>query len=76
MGRVLGVVGGSAGVLSTIFAAGWAGVILIMATVVFVTGALCWVVNDADRPARLAMLLRACRPRAVRDPRRPPHQRR
>jgi len=50
--------------------------LLPVSLLLFVTGALCWVVNDADRPARLAMLLRACRPRAVRDPRRPPHQRR
>jgi drug/metabolite transporter (DMT)-like permease len=80
MRRVLGTVGGSAGVLSTIFAAGWTGMILILAVVVVVTGALCWVIADAKRPARLAMLLRAWRtsapPTAARGPRRPPRQRR
>jgi hypothetical protein len=80
MRRVLGAIGGSTGVLSTIFATGWVGVILILAVVVVVTGALCWVIADAKRPARLAMLLRAWRtsapPSAVRRPHRPPRRRR
>jgi hypothetical protein len=59
MRRVVGAIG--TGVLSAIFAAGWTGVILILAVVVILTGAVCWVVADARRPARLAMLLRACR---------------
>jgi hypothetical protein len=61
MRRVIGAIGASTGVLSTLFAAGWTGVILILAVVVILTGAVCWVVADARRPARLAMLLRACR---------------
>jgi hypothetical protein len=61
MRRVLGAIGGSTGVLSTLFAAGWAGVVLILAVVVVLTCAVCWVVADAKRPARLAMLLRAWR---------------
>jgi hypothetical protein len=44
-----------------IVAEGWIGVALISATVILVTGAMCWVISDADRPARLAMLLRAWR---------------
>ncbi len=58
MRRVLGAVGTSTGVLSTVFAAGWTGVVLILAVVVVLTAAVCWVVADAERPARLAMLLR------------------
>ncbi|MGH2628457.1 MAG: hypothetical protein ACRDHY_17610 [Anaerolineales bacterium] len=80
MRRVLGTVGGSSGVLSAVFAAGWAGVVLILAVVLVLTGALCWILADAKRPARLAMLLRAWRtsapPRAVHRPPRPPRKRR
>jgi hypothetical protein len=61
MGRVLRAVGGGAGLLSTIFAAGWTGVILILSVVMILTAAVCWVIADAKRPARLAMLLRAWR---------------
>ena len=61
MRRILGPIGGSTGVLSTLFAAGWVGVVLILAVVVILTFAVCWVVADAKRPARLAMLLRAWR---------------
>jgi len=71
--RVLGAIGGSTGALSTIFAAGWIGVILILAVIMILTGAVCWVIADAKRPARLATLLRAWRasapPKAVRSPR-------
>jgi len=63
-GGFLGAVGASTGVLSTVFAAGWTGVVLILAVVVVLTGALCWVVADAERPSRLAMLLRAWRANA------------
>ena len=66
MRRVLGTVGASTGVLSTVFAAGWTGVVLILAVVVVLTGAVCWVVADAERPDRLAMLLRAWRANAPR----------
>lgn len=80
MRRVLGTVGGSTGVLSAVFAAGWASVVLILAVVVILTGALCWILADAKRPARLAMLLRAWRtsapPRALPGPRRTPRKRR
>jgi hypothetical protein len=80
MRRVLGAVGGGTGVLSAIFAAGWTGVILILAVVVVLTGAVCWVVADAERPARLAMLLKAWRtnvpPKATRGSNRPPRRRR
>jgi hypothetical protein len=55
-------IGSSTGVLSAIFAAGWTGVVLILAVVVIITVALCWVIADAERPARLAKLLKACRP--------------
>jgi hypothetical protein len=61
MQRIVGAIGGSTGVLSTIFAAGWTGVVLILAVVVILTVAVCWVVADAERPARLAILLKACR---------------
>jgi hypothetical protein len=79
MRRVLAAVGSSTGVLSTVFAAGWTGVVLILAVVVVLTGAVCWVVADAERPARLAMLLRAWRanasPKVVGDSRRRPRKR-
>jgi hypothetical protein len=74
MRRAVGAIGGSTSVLSTIFVAGRTGVILILTVVVIITAALCWVVADAERPARLAMLLKACRasppPKAAPQPRR------
>ncbi len=80
MRRVLGAVGTSTGVLSTLYAAGWTGVVLILAVVVVLTAAVCWVVADAERPARLAMLLKAWRanapPKAVRGSRRRNRKRR
>ena len=55
-------------------AAGWTGMVLILAVVVVLTAAVCWIVADAERPARLAMLLKAWRanapPKAVRGSRR------
>lgn len=80
MPRALGTLGSSSGVLSAVFAAGWAGVVLILAVVVVLTAALCWVLADAQRPARLAMLLRAWRmsapPKATRGRRQSSRERR
>jgi hypothetical protein len=66
--------GGSASLLSAILVAGWAAMVLILAAVMVLTGALCWVLADSKRPTRLAMLLKAWRsttpPNAVRTQRR------
>ncbi|HZN75662.1 MAG TPA: hypothetical protein VFC00_28860 [Micromonosporaceae bacterium] len=80
MRRVLAAVGSSTGVLSAVFVAGWTGVVLILAVVLVLTGAMCWVLADAERPARLAMLLSAWRasapPKAFRHSRLRTHKRR
>jgi hypothetical protein len=68
MRRVLGAISGSTGVLSALFAAGWTGVVLIITVVVILTAAVCWVIADAERPARLAMLLKAWRANAPPKP--------
>lgn len=74
MRRVVGAIGGTTGVLSTIFAAGWIGVVLILAVVLIVTGAVCWVLADDKRPARLTMLLRAYRANGSPKPLPPPRR--
>jgi hypothetical protein len=51
----------SGGVLTALLAAGWAGIAVTVAVVLVLTVAICWIVADADRPARLALLLTAWR---------------
>lgn len=47
--------------LSAALAMGWTAVTIAVAVVIVLTIALCWVVADADRPNRLALLLTAWR---------------
>ena len=58
--RVLDTTAGAT-VVSSILAIGWAGtlllVLLTLLLTVVLTIALCWVLADAERPARLALLL-------------------
>jgi hypothetical protein len=58
MRRVLAAGGGS-GLLGSLLAAGWVGAVL---------GALCWIVNDKDRPHRLALILVAWRDVEAKSP--------
>jgi hypothetical protein len=64
-------------VLSAALAMSWTAVTVTVAVVLVLTIALCWVVADADRPNRLALLLTAWRhgtpvpPRDTRKPRPP-----
>jgi hypothetical protein len=46
-------------VVSSILALGWAGALLLVLVTVVLTAALCWVLADAERPTRLALLLSA-----------------
>jgi hypothetical protein len=67
----------SATVLSITLAISWAAATVTVAVALGLTIALCWVVADADRPNRLALLLTAWRhgtpvpPRHTRKPRPP-----
>ena len=62
-------------VLSAALTMSWTAVTVTVAVVLVLTIALCWVVADADRPNRLALLLTAWRhgtpapPRHTRTPR-------
>jgi hypothetical protein len=58
--RIVGTTAGG-GVLTALLAEGWAGIAVAVAVVLVLTVAICWIVADADRPARLALLLTACR---------------
>jgi hypothetical protein len=58
----LGVAAGG-GVLSTLLTTGWAGAALLIAVVLVLVGAVCWVVNDPQRPDRLALLIATWRGR-------------
>jgi hypothetical protein len=58
--RGLSVAGGG-GFVTAIFAAGWAGIVIVSAVVVVLIAAVCWIVADEDRPARVALLVTAWR---------------
>jgi hypothetical protein len=60
--KIVGTTAGG-GFLSAALAAGWAGVAVVAVIVVVLTGAVCWVVADAERPGRLALLFTALRSR-------------
>jgi hypothetical protein len=47
--------------VSSLPAMGWSGVVALIGLVLVFAAVLCWVIADADRPARLALLLAACR---------------
>ena len=53
--------GGGGGLLASLLAAGWVGVVLGVVVVLVVVGAICWIVNDRDRPDRLVRILAAWR---------------
>jgi hypothetical protein len=42
-------------------AKGWTGITLAVVVIIVVVLAVCWIINDADRPKRLALLLVAWR---------------
>ncbi|MGH3923343.1 MAG: hypothetical protein ACRDTT_10815 [Pseudonocardiaceae bacterium] len=48
-------------VVSAVLAMSWAGVVIAVGVVIVLTIAVCWVLADADRPKRLALLLTAWR---------------
>lgn len=52
---------GASGALATLLAKGWTGIALAMAVIIVVVLALCWIINNPDRPERLALLLAAWR---------------
>jgi hypothetical protein len=66
MGRIVAAAGG-AGVLTALLAKSWAValalavVVVAVAVVLVAVGAMCWIVNDPDRPGRLALIMRAWR---------------
>jgi hypothetical protein len=59
------------GVLSSALA-GWPALLLLAVLGAMAIGAACWVLNDQDRPERLALLIRAYRDRSAHRPRRTP----
>lgn len=69
MRQALGITAGSGGLLSTLLAAGWTGVVLLGAVILTVVISICWVIADPERPKRLALLITATR--GGRSPRRP-----
>jgi hypothetical protein len=52
---------GMLGMLSAVVTAGWAGAALSVVIVVTLVGAVCWVINDQNRPERLALLIKSWR---------------
>lgn len=60
MGRIAAMAGGSA-VTSVVAAVGWPGLVLAAIVIVSVVLAICWVINDADRAARLCDVIREWR---------------
>jgi hypothetical protein len=59
--HALGVAAGGGGLVSALLAGGWIGVVLMAVVVLALVVAVCWVVADADRPARLALLITSWR---------------
>lgn len=66
MRPLLGAGGGA--VLTAFFAGGWIVGVVLIATILVVVGATCWIVSDRDRPQRLAIVLKALRPGAPEPP--------
>jgi predicted small integral membrane protein len=58
--RLAGATAGG-GVLATMLAAGWVGAAVLLGVALLLVGAVCWVIADPDRPARLALLFTAWR---------------
>jgi predicted small integral membrane protein len=49
------------GVLATVLATGWVGAATLLGVALLLVGAVCWVIADPERPARLALLFTALR---------------
>jgi hypothetical protein len=60
--RLIGTATGG-GVLGTVLTAGWVGGMVLIGVVVVLVGAVCWVLADPDRSARVALLVTAWRTR-------------
>jgi hypothetical protein len=58
--RAVATVSGG-GVIGVLAQAGWVGAVVLIGVVLVVVAAVCWVIADPDRPARLALLLMAWR---------------
>lgn len=56
------------GLLSTLAAVGWPALVLVSAVAAVALAAVCWVLNNEDRPERLALLIRAWRDTRPRTP--------
>ena len=56
--RVAGAACGG-GLLSALATTGWPALVLVSGVVVVALAAGCWVLNNGDRPERLALLIRA-----------------
>ena len=63
MGKAVGATVGSTGVISTLLTAGWVGMVLLIAIVAAMIGALCWVLADEGRAGRCALLISSWRGR-------------
>ena len=59
-----------AGVMSAVVAGGQVAVVIAAGVLAFAltVGALCWIIADAERATRLAMLVRVCRRRVPPEP--------
>ncbi|MFB9850539.1 hypothetical protein ACFFMR_09095 [Micromonospora andamanensis] len=54
------------GVFSVLALAGWPAVVVLLAAAAMTTALLGWVVNDRERPERLALIIRAIRQQPTR----------
>ncbi|MEV4759663.1 hypothetical protein AB0J86_31830 [Micromonospora sp. NPDC049559] len=59
--RVGAALVGGGGVVSALATVGWPALVLMAAMTVTAVVAMCWVLNDRDRPRRLALLIAAWR---------------
>lgn len=70
MVKTVSVTGGTSGAVVAALTAGWTGVAVLIIVIVVPIAAICWVVADADRPQRLALLLSTWRHGTLAPPRR------
>ncbi|XVS67845.1 hypothetical protein ACQPYE_17910 [Actinosynnema sp. CA-299493] len=68
--KTIGVTGGTGGAVAAALAAGWVGAALLIIAIVVPTIAICWILADADRPQRLALLVTTWRHGTTTTPRR------
>jgi hypothetical protein len=64
--------GGTSGAVVAAFAAGGTGIAVVIIAIVVPIVAICWVLDDPDRPQRLALLLNTWRHGTPTSPRRSP----